>query len=835
MKKIILLFALLMFFSNCFSQNSNSTRTIKIYDTDSASVWVFYKINTPQTGYKNLYIQLKGMNEGNYIDSRYGNIYRLNYQTSVFSDNIHHNFLKNGFDLTPYGLCVGYKYDFNISRRDTSLLISGGCAAWWEPMEGALFSPNNGDTVRAIFTNVFQGYFITVAIDPINDSIMYAGLNSGLNAANFYKTTNRGNNWFATDTLSFYPRSRTYVSPFNHNILFLMNSSLYRSTTGGYDFSVNTTGTSFDGKILFDSTDNATYLISPTTEGIRKSTNNGNNWTQIFNKPSNDLEIDPLNSDIFYAGTGEGIYKSTNKGSSWFLYNNSFSPSKKVIGIIKNPNTGDTLYTATEKGVYKVFGAALIDTSSVKYFPMATGNVYTYYYNDFYNTYYSKGRITKDSLMYGHIYYYCIGIPGVSTGWTRVDSVSGLLLQLSPGSGCGNNINDKIIDSLAARRGDSLNYCPNAGTMKRVCSDTSNITLFGNYITKQKSFSHDGLIVSAYTYAKNIGIVSFGSAEPPPIMGGYSIKGCKVNGVVYGDTNAYYSVSGNIFYSDNNQPATGGYVKVIKLNRETGAIITFDSAQIQLNGAYTLVHVPQDSVDIGVYPNSNTQNDWVVTYYPSTIYWKSAAVLYPTGNLTNINIGVKRLVSTSNPNSINGLVLKMTNSPYSNIKDAILYAKSGETFLRCGISDVNGVYHLPSLPAGNIKVIVDRIGYNGDSTNVYLTSTSNPDSINFFLSRFSSSVNRVESSVPTEYKLFQNYPNPFNPATVIKFQIKDSRFVTLKIYDVLGKVVSTLVNGNYKPGTYEATFDGGSLPSGIYFYKLQAGEFSEVKKMVLIK
>jgi hypothetical protein len=59
--------------------------------------------------------------------------------------------------------------------------------------------------------------------------------------------------------------------------------------------------------------------------------------------------------------------------------------------------------------------------------------------------------------------------------------------------------------------------------------------------------------------------------------------------------------------------------------------------------------------------------------------------------------------------------------------------------------------------------------------------------------------------------------------------------VTLKIYDVLGKVVSTLVNGNYKPGTCEATFDGGSLPSGIYFYKLQAGEFSEVKKMVLIK
>jgi photosystem II stability/assembly factor-like uncharacterized protein len=84
--------------------------------------------------------------------------------------------------------------------------------------------------------------------------------------------------------------------------------------------------------------------------------------------------------------------------------------------------------------------------------------------------------------------------------------------------------------------------------------------------------------------------------------------------------------------------------------------------------------------------------------------------------------------------------------------------------------------------------------------------------------------------IPANFKLFQNYPNPFNPNTIIRFQIKDSRFVKLKIYDILGKEISTLVNEKMQPGTYEVKFDGSRLASGVYFYKLQAGDFQETKK-----
>ncbi|MCX6157600.1 MAG: T9SS type A sorting domain-containing protein [Ignavibacteriae bacterium] len=85
------------------------------------------------------------------------------------------------------------------------------------------------------------------------------------------------------------------------------------------------------------------------------------------------------------------------------------------------------------------------------------------------------------------------------------------------------------------------------------------------------------------------------------------------------------------------------------------------------------------------------------------------------------------------------------------------------------------------------------------------------------------------------YKLSQNYPNPFNPSTVIKFSIPQSKLVTLKIYDVSGKEVETLVNSQLPQGTYNYTLNASGLSSGVYFYKITAGDFTEIKRMVLIK
>jgi len=94
----------------------------------------------------------------------------------------------------------------------------------------------------------------------------------------------------------------------------------------------------------------------------------------------------------------------------------------------------------------------------------------------------------------------------------------------------------------------------------------------------------------------------------------------------------------------------------------------------------------------------------------------------------------------------------------------------------------------------------------------------------------------VSSEIPASFKLYQNYPNPFNPTTNIKYQIADNKFVTLKIYDLLGKEAATLLNKKQSPGRYEITWNGSSYPSGVYYYSLYAdGQRIDTKKMVLVK
>ncbi len=96
----------------------------------------------------------------------------------------------------------------------------------------------------------------------------------------------------------------------------------------------------------------------------------------------------------------------------------------------------------------------------------------------------------------------------------------------------------------------------------------------------------------------------------------------------------------------------------------------------------------------------------------------------------------------------------------------------------------------------------------------------------------------VAARVPVRTELFQNYPNPFNPTTTIEFTIPVGTGHApslLKVYDVLGREVATIVNEQLKPGTYERVFDAARLASGIYFYRLTNGTFAETKSMVLLR
>lgn len=141
-----------------------------------------------------------------------------------------------------------------------------------------------------------------------------------------------------------------------------------------------------------------------------------------------------------------------------------------------------------------------------------------------------------------------------------------------------------------------------------------------------------------------------------------------------------------------------------------------------------------------------------------------------------------------------------------------------------------------------IKFRPDQLNQTFTST---LTITNNDSLINVNLTGYSNNtigVKTISQQIPFEYSLRQNYPNPFNPVTNLEFGISELGFVSLKIYDVLGDEVTSLVNEKKNPGNYRVSFDGSNFTSGVYYYRLtvlsdksQGNDFEQTKRMILIK
>jgi hypothetical protein len=141
---------------------------------------------------------------------------------------------------------------------------------------------------------------------------------------------------------------------------------------------------------------------------------------------------------------------------------------------------------------------------------------------------------------------------------------------------------------------------------------------------------------------------------------------------------------------------------------------------------------------------------------------------------------------------------------------------------------------------GTTSVSFSFLAKNGAQVNVSASSPNSPNSgmINVegttYYDGLSTSVKQV-SALPEDYSLSQNYPNPFNPITKIEYSIPEESFVQLKVYDVLGNEVATLVNEEQSVGSYRADFSGANLSSGLYIAKLQAGNYTKTIKMTLMK
>lgn len=256
----------------------------------------------------------------------------------------------------------------------------------------------------------------------------------------------------------------------------------------------------------------------------------------------------------------------------------------------------------------------------------------------------------------------------------------------------------------------------------------------------------------------------------------------------------------------------GDNVTIQGLISESFGVTRIDSiTQINVNSSSN--PLPEFSTvptgEIGILASGNVQAE----------KWESVLIKY-------LNVAV----TDDNADGASGTV--------SNFGEILVNDGTGNT--RVELQDGNHLYHnlwdstLTAIP-GNVRVeegntFVELRGVLYFSfSNYKLAPRKDSDFIGF-----STDVKQV-NKVPVQYQLSQNFPNPFNPSTVINYSLPKEENVTLKIFNILGQEVKTLVNTIQSAGTYRVSFDANDLSAGVYFYSLQAGEFSLVKKMMLLK
>ncbi len=260
--------------------------------------------------------------------------------------------------------------------------------------------------------------------------------------------------------------------------------------------------------------------------------------------------------------------------------------------------------------------------------------------------------------------------------------------------------------------------------------------------------------------------------------------------------------SGNLYVVDFHYGGTSD--QIFKINLITQAYSTFVPAGIGL------VHMPQDLF----YDKPNNR----LIVVSATTNGPIQAVNLSDSSISNI------LATTSG--SFDGIEMDTSGNYYLSNWELKTVIKYDHNFSNPPIT----IYTGQSAPS--------NLGYN-KKKHVLAVPFFNANTV-IFLQLGSSGIIKKTNELANDYKLFQNFPNPFNPSTRIKFKIKDSRFVTLKVYDLLGKEVFTLVNEKLKAGEYEVQFPSSQLSdmqltSGIYLYRISAGKFTDVKKMIFVK
>ncbi len=271
------------------------------------------------------------------------------------------------------------------------------------------------------------------------------------------------------------------------------------------------------------------------------------------------------------------------------------------------------------------------------------------------------------------------------------------------------------------------------------------------------------------------------------------------------------------------------------------------------SGIFLFNDIEAGSYSVLAIPFSNYAPSFSTTSGATALTWLNADSVVVNGTTPHVNISVPPLQSAGLIR-ISGRVLTANSAPLPGVR--ILARTADGKITGYGLSDFTGRYAVEALGGGAVTLLADRFQFNLVQAPVTVPlNTFSVDNVDFILSASYPTGVDDRSTMPLQTALLQNYPNPFNPVTAIGFRVAGvkngpgvsgerngsggwglgSSLVRLAVYDLLGREVAVLVNERKDPGNYSVTWNASGMASGVYVYRLTAGEFIDVKRMVLLK
>ena len=678
----------------------------------------------------------------------------------------------------------------------------------------------------------------------------------------FIRSTDGGNSWSNIEILPFHYFRSAYFFDYNTGYISCDAGNVLKTINGGLNWNVQYTGVNFVLEKLFFISGNIGYLIANDTSFngksyLYKTTNAASNWLQnfadsncvlnsinftstqigyiagnnknilyrakIFKTTNQGITWDslPLHifskvSSLYFLNDNTGyiscdsnnsqygrIYKTTNGGLSWIpLPNYNFYAGLNYSQFI-NENLGFTINLSTAHFIFKTNNGGL---NWVGCNPTTSFNldVFAYSFNDslngiiggqggiIYKT--TNGSInwsTYKNSRFGDILsiYFINSLTGFAGGNYQT------ILKTTNSGNNWDSVNI-VIPHITMTGINSIQFCDEnsgyAGGDWGFLAKTTDCGISWLYLSTNDGDHVYGLsfpnVNTGYIVTKYGGIYKTSNAggnwivQIAPRTNGKYFNSCKfldVNTGFAAGNYLYKTTNGGINWFDQN--IEGWYNSIYFVDNQTG---------------YAVGYINNNGYQGSIYKTTDAGNSWNQTIYGNQILSSVYFPSYSTGYITTWW----------------GEIVKTTNSgvswqSYKTITPNSLYS----TFF-----------------------INDYTGYLGGLSGTILKTTTGGVPIG---------IKPISNSVPDKFILYQNYPNPFNPTTKIKFDIPTLPLTKgaggmntkLTIYDILGREVTTLINENIQPGTYEIEWNAANFASGVYFYQLRAGDFVQTKKLVLLK